>query len=191
MAGKFAPVRIGEADIGAARPFPEVLKYTRTESFQPEKSVLAPIPVIRLNIKDRVKRTEAILRAGGRIRPSNSPRAPVNSYLHGMLIADKIVTLLCLLAGFLWLRERARFIKLENQMGKAMLGVFVLLPAVLFGEKYLFDTYHFGAYTDLALKAVLLLLPFPLIGFLLLKRQPSAPGEAQPASGQSAEPPAA
>ncbi len=106
-----------------------------------------------------------------------------------MILADKIVTLLCLLAGFLWIRERARAVSLENQIGRAVIGVFVILPAVLFGEKYFFDNFHFGAYTDLLIKAVLLLLPFPLIGFLLLKRSPPEPGSAKgaPASGPSPE----
>jgi hypothetical protein len=92
-----------------------------------------------------------------------------------MIIADKIVTILCLLGGFLWLRERARSISLDDQMGRAVIGVFVILPAVLFGEKYLFENYHFGIYADLLIKAVLMLIPFPLIGFLLLKRKNPAP----------------
>jgi hypothetical protein len=105
-----------------------------------------------------------------------------------MIIADKIVTLLCLLGGFLWLRERARSISLDNQMGRAVIGVFVILPAVLFGEKYLFEHYHFGIYTDLLIKAFLLLIPFPLIGFLLLKKGSSEP-ETAPANAPSGEPP--
>ncbi|MEO7427158.1 MAG: hypothetical protein ABI036_18365 [Fibrobacteria bacterium] len=105
-----------------------------------------------------------------------------------MIIADKIVTLLCLLGGFLWLRERARAISLDDQMGRAVIGVFVILPAVLFGEKYLFENYHFGIYTDLLIKAVLLLIPFPLIGFLLLKRKHTVP-ETDPAGASKGQPP--
>jgi hypothetical protein len=105
-----------------------------------------------------------------------------------MIIADKIVTLLCLLGGFLWLRERVRAVSPEDQMGKAVIGVFVILPAVLFGEKYLFEHYHFGLAVDLLIKAVLLLLPFPLIGFLLLKRkQPPEDGSDAAATGQPPE----
>jgi hypothetical protein len=112
----------------------------------------------------------------------------VNSYLPGMIIADKIVTLLCLLGGFLWLRERVRAVNPDDQMGRAVIGVFVILPAVLFGEKYLFEHYHFGLAADLLIKAVLLLLPFPLIGFLLLKRkQPPEDGAEAAATVQPLE----
>jgi hypothetical protein len=101
-----------------------------------------------------------------------------------MAIADKIVTLICLFGGFYWLRARARSINLENRIGPVVLGVFVLLPAALFGEKWLFDHYHFGAYTDLLIKAAILVATFPVIGFVFLK-----PGAEEPdadASGAQA-----
>jgi hypothetical protein len=86
--------------------------------------------------------------------------------------------LVCLFGGFFWLRARARSINLDNQIGKSMIGVFVVLPALLIGEKYLFDHWHFGAYTDLLLKAGLALATFPAIGFLFLK-----PGAPEPETG--------
>ncbi|MDB5049233.1 MAG: hypothetical protein JWO30_2304 [Fibrobacteres bacterium] len=103
-----------------------------------------------------------------------------------MAIVDKIVTLICLFAGFFWLRERARSIRLENQIGKSVIGVFVLLPAILLGEKYLFDNFHFGTFTDLFLKAVLLLATFPIVGFTFLKPgSPDPAGSPDPESGEN------
>lgn len=95
---------------------------------------------------------------------------------------DKILTLLCLFGGFYWLRARARAVNLENRIGNAVIGVFVLLPAILFGEKYLFDTFHFGPYTDLLFKAVLLAAPFPVIGLVFLKPETGADAEASAAA---------
>ncbi|HKP97963.1 MAG TPA: hypothetical protein VJ385_19680 [Fibrobacteria bacterium] len=104
-------------------------------------------------------------------------------------MVDKIVTLICLFGGFFWLRARARSINLENQIGKAVVGVFVLLPAVLFGEKYLFDNYHFGTYTDLLLKVALLLATFPAIGLPFLKPDPGAGPDPEAPRADNAEAP--
>lgn len=101
-----------------------------------------------------------------------------------MVIADKIVTLICLFGGFFWLRARARSINLENRIGKVIAGVFILLPIILFGEKYLFDHFHFGPYTDLLLKVGLLAATFPVIGFAFLKPQAA---DADPAAGGTVE----
>jgi hypothetical protein len=101
-----------------------------------------------------------------------------------MAIVDKIVTLICLFGGFYWLRARARSINLENRIGPVVLGIFVLLPAVLFGEKYLFDNYHFGAYTDLLVKAALLVATFPIIGLIFLKPGSEA-ADPEAAGGQT------
>jgi hypothetical protein len=86
-----------------------------------------------------------------------------------MAMTEKIVLLICLFGGFYWLRARTRSVDLENQMLKAVLGVFVLLPAILVGEKYLFEMFHFGIYTDILLKAALILATFPAIGFGFLR----------------------
>ena len=87
-----------------------------------------------------------------------------------MAIAEKILMLVCLFGGFWWIRERARILNLENRMGRTMLGVFVVLPALLIGEKYIFDHWHFGAYTDLLLKAGAALATFAAVGFLFLRQ---------------------
>ena len=87
-----------------------------------------------------------------------------------MAIAEKIVMLVCLFGGFWWIRERARILNLENRMGRTMIGVFVVLPALLVGEKYIFDNWHFGAYTDLLFKAGGALATFAAVGFLFLRQ---------------------
>ncbi len=105
-----------------------------------------------------------------------------------MALAEKIITLICLFAGFFWLRQRARSVDLEHQMGKSLVGVFVLLPAILIGEKYLFEHFHFGAYTDLLLRVLLVSATFPTIGFAFIK-----PGDSKampaPETGESPPPP--
>lgn len=86
-----------------------------------------------------------------------------------MIMPEKIVLLICLFGGFFWLRKRSRSVDLESQMTKALLGVFVLLPASLIGEKYVFEMFHFGTYTDILIKAVAILATFLLIGFGFLR----------------------
>ena len=82
---------------------------------------------------------------------------------------EKIVLLICLFGGFFWLRKRSRSVNLESQMTKALLGVFVLLPASLIGEKYVFEMFHFGTYTDILIKAAAILATFLAIGFGFLR----------------------
>jgi len=82
---------------------------------------------------------------------------------------EKIFMLICLFGGFYWLRKRSRSVDLESQMTKAILGVFVLLPASLIGEKYLFELIHLGTYTGILVKAVAILATFLAIGFGFLR----------------------
>jgi hypothetical protein len=97
-----------------------------------------------------------------------------------MAMTEKFITLVCLLAGFLWLRRRSRSVDLENQMLRALLGVFVVLPAALVGEKYLFEQFHFGTYTDILVRVLAILVTFPAIGYGFLKS--GAAGEHASAS---------
>lgn len=98
-----------------------------------------------------------------------------------MVLVDKIVMAVCLFAGFFWLRERARGLNLENARGKAVFGVFGVLTGLLIGEKYIFERWHFGAYTDLLLKAGFALATFAAVGLLFLKPGPDAEGAEEPA----------
>jgi hypothetical protein len=82
-----------------------------------------------------------------------------------MAVAEKIIMLICLFSGFFWLRQRARHADLESQISRSLIGVFVLLPAILIGEQYLFERVHFGAYTDLLLKVLVAGAAFPVIGY--------------------------
>lgn len=86
-----------------------------------------------------------------------------------MAEAEKIIMAICAFSGFLWLRHRARRADLENQMGRSVIGVFVILPAVLIGEDYAFAHIHFGAYTDLLLKVLVAGAAFPLIGHAFIR----------------------
>ena len=94
-----------------------------------------------------------------------------------MVLAEKVVMALVLFGGFFWLRSRARGMNLESQRGKAVFGVFGVLTALIIGEKTLFEHWHFGAYTDLLLKAALAAATFAIVGFFFLN--PSA-SEAEP-----------
>ena len=90
-----------------------------------------------------------------------------------MVLADKIVMIICLFVGFLWLRKRARASYPEKSMGKTILGVFVLLPATLIGMNLLFERWQFSPYTDLLIKVIVLVATFTGIGYLFLKPAPA------------------
>jgi hypothetical protein len=90
-----------------------------------------------------------------------------------MIPLEKVLMVVCLLAGFIWIRTRARKIKVEHQKNRVILGVFVLLPALILGEKYLVEYFRFNAWTDALLKSFLILATFAAIGYGFLKSSPS------------------
>jgi hypothetical protein len=102
-----------------------------------------------------------------------------------MAMAEKIIMAICAFSGFLWLRHRARGAQLESQMGRSLIGVFVLLPGILIGEDYLFAHVHFGAYTDLLLKVLAAGAAFPLIGYACIRTHPETALPESDDSGQS------
>ena len=92
---------------------------------------------------------------------------------------EKIIVGICLFAGFLWIRQRSRQIDLTTQIPKALIGVFVILPILLLGQKLLFEKIVFALYAGLALKCAVIVLSFAFIGLVFLKpekkQEPSAP----------------
>jgi membrane-anchored protein YejM (alkaline phosphatase superfamily) len=107
-----------------------------------------------------------------------------------MAIAEKIILLICLFSGFFWLRQRARHADLERQISRSLIGVFVLLPAILVGEQYLFEQVHFGAYTDLLLKVMVACAAFPIIGYGFIRiGDPDESLESAGDPGESKTPP--
>jgi hypothetical protein len=107
-----------------------------------------------------------------------------------MAVTEKIIMCLCLFSGFFWLRQRARLADLDAQMGPAVVGVFVLLPAILIGEDYVFHRWHFGAYTDLLLKVLVAAAAFPAIGYAFIKTEgaPEGPAEEEQEPGEGPGP---
>lgn len=86
-----------------------------------------------------------------------------------MVITEKIILLVCLFAGFFWIRNRSRQIDLESRMLKSILGVFIILPGALLCEKLLFEKIHFGAWQDIAIKVVVIAITFLVVGLVFLK----------------------
>lgn len=71
----------------------------------------------------------------------------------------------------MWLRKRSRSLNLGDRMGRSLAGVFLLLPALLFGEKWLFDRYHLTPWTDILVKGLVTAANFPLVGYLFLREK--------------------
>ncbi len=82
---------------------------------------------------------------------------------------EKIILAICLFAGFLWIRQRSRQIDLTKQITKALIGVFVLLPILLLGEKFLFEKIALPGYTGIAIKCASIIVSFAIIGLVFLK----------------------
>jgi hypothetical protein len=100
--------------------------------------------------------------------------------------AEKVLMGLILFGGYFWLRARARGMNLETQRGRIVIGVFGVLTALLIGEKAFFDHWHFGTYTDLALRVALAAGSFAFVGLVFLKPSPPEAESAGDASGTAA-----
>ena len=87
-------------------------------------------------------------------------------------MADKIVVIVCVFGGFLWLRSRARSLNLEHRMTKVVVGVFLLLPALLLAENHLFQRLPFEPLVNTLLKAPILIATFAAIGYGFLRPAP-------------------
>lgn len=102
-----------------------------------------------------------------------------------MSTADKVVMILCIFGGFLWLRIRARAVHAERSQGPVVLGIFLVLPVLLILESRLFAKLPYGPATNALIKAAVLLSTFAAVGFGFLRPSPggspgSAPGEEPP-----------
>lgn len=89
-----------------------------------------------------------------------------------METAEKVVVILCLFGGFLWLRGRARSLSLERQQGRVLVGIFIVLPALLIAETKGFERLHIGPWTDILLKALIILGTIAAVGFGFLRPAP-------------------
>lgn len=98
-------------------------------------------------------------------------------------MTEKVALGICLFIGFLWLRRRARRGPVENSQGRVLFGVFLLLPALLFAGKWLFERFPLEPWLSLPLKTAALAGVFALVGFVFLPRpgdKPSDPAGTPP-----------
>lgn len=106
-----------------------------------------------------------------------------------MSTADKVIVILCVFGGFLWLRARARKAHPERHQVLVLVGVFLVLPALIVGESKLFQHLPYGPATNLLLKASILLCTFAVIGFGFLRpAPPEESAETPPEKGDSGTP---
>lgn len=91
-----------------------------------------------------------------------------------MSTAEKVVIILCVFGGFLWLRARARSVNPERSKGMVLIGIFLVLPALLVAEKQLFERLPYGPWTNLLLKALILLGTFAAVGYGFLRQAEEA-----------------
>jgi hypothetical protein len=93
----------------------------------------------------------------------------ISGYFLSMLLAEKIVLIVCLLGGFLWLRKRTRNLDLSGSKARTVLGIFVLLPLLLILEKQWLEQLNFHPWVNIAIKAAVLIANFPLIGLVFVR----------------------
>src|SRR5687768_10577815 len=105
-----------------------------------------------------------------------------------METAEKVVLIVSIFGGFLWLRARARSINPERQAGRVMVGIFLVLPALLVAESKAFERIHFGPLTDLLLKTLVVCATIAAVGFGFL-RMPAGAGDGGERDGDSPPPP--
>jgi hypothetical protein len=93
-----------------------------------------------------------------------------------------------LLAGFLWIRSRARALRSDEERSrKALHGVFFLLAPLLLLGKPAFDALPFERPVNFLIESLSLALAFGLTGFLFLRKKPGKE-DVRPSPGrESAE----
>jgi hypothetical protein len=88
---------------------------------------------------------------------------------------DKIALAASIFFGMLWIRQRARQVDVSENPKKFLFGVYFLIFAFCFGEKYLFDTFVPNAWWKIPAQCLLLLASFALIGLTILRDKPTMP----------------
>lgn len=83
--------------------------------------------------------------------------------------AERVILIVCLFGGFLWLRSRARSMDLSGRKEWVMGGL-LLLIGLLLAEKWLFEKLPQGTVLTLAIKAAALAATFAAIGYGFLRR---------------------
>ncbi len=83
-------------------------------------------------------------------------------------MAENLVLAAVVLAGFLWLKRRARHVDLEKRSSWVLLGIFVLLPAALFLTNRFFGELGGSAWVAVGVQALILIVAFALIGLVFL-----------------------
>ena len=95
-----------------------------------------------------------------------------------MVEAEKVLIAALLFAGFLWIRSRSRKLGEAGKPSRALIGVYILLPALLIGEKLLFDQWPLRPWAGLLLKALVLPATFLAIGLVFLRKGEPAHADA-------------
>lgn len=87
-----------------------------------------------------------------------------------MEITEKVILIVSIFGGFLWLRARARFVNSERQAGRVLVGIFLVLPALLVMESKAFERFHFGQLTDMLVKTLVICTTIAAVGFGFLRK---------------------
>lgn len=80
---------------------------------------------------------------------------------------ERIWVGLLLLAGFLWLRKRAKALD-DAERGRALRGTILFLAPVLIGAKWAFDRLPYGLYQNLAIELIALGAVMAVAGFVFM-----------------------
>jgi len=90
-------------------------------------------------------------------------------------MVERIILGVGLLAGFIWIRTRARALREdENQSRKALYGIFFFLAPLLLIGKWAFKFLPFEHNTNFAIQILALALMFAATGFFFLRKKSRA-----------------
>jgi hypothetical protein len=99
---------------------------------------------------------------------------------------ERVVLIVCLIGGFLWLRGRARRMNLERRQVTVVVGVFLVLPALLLAEKALFERLSWGPWINAPVMGACLIATFAAVGYGFLRPDPEAGREPKEGTGREA-----
>jgi hypothetical protein len=100
---------------------------------------------------------------------------------------ERVVLIVCLIGGFLWLRGRSRRMNLESRQVTVVVGIFLVLPALLLAEKALFEKLPWGPWVNAPIMGISLIATFAGVGFGFLR--PSGTDGEPPGHGPAGESP--